>query len=149
MKTYLHKPIKTFTWENSKMFSITSKYFSIFNNKPPASSVADITRDFLTCYSCSYYSSMVACNHFVECTIDLIHYMLNKFKTEFRNFFSHFVSEISHSCFSRFFVKVYIVIASLKRHKNTSLVTFHFLNDIDQKMKSILSFQIYTIANSI
>ena len=26
-----------FTWQNSKMFSITSKYFSIFNNKPPAS----------------------------------------------------------------------------------------------------------------
>ena len=27
----------SFTWENSKMFNITSKYFSIFNNKPPAS----------------------------------------------------------------------------------------------------------------
>ena len=25
------------TLENSKMFNITSKYFSIFNNKPPAS----------------------------------------------------------------------------------------------------------------
>ena len=41
------------------MFSITSKYFSIFNNKPPASWVAHVTRDFLTCYSCSYYSSML------------------------------------------------------------------------------------------
>ena len=39
------------TRENSKMFNITSKCFSFFNNKPPA-------RDFLTCYSCSYYSSM-------------------------------------------------------------------------------------------
>ena len=49
------------TRENSKIFNITSKYFSFFNNKPPASSVADIARDFLTCYTCSYYSSMITC----------------------------------------------------------------------------------------
>ena len=42
------------TWDISKMFHITSKYFSIFNKKPPASWVAHKTRDFLTCYSCSY-----------------------------------------------------------------------------------------------
>ena len=47
------------TRKNSKMFNITSRYFSFFNNKPPASWVALITRDFLTCYSCSYYSSVV------------------------------------------------------------------------------------------
>ena len=47
------------TWENSKMFNITSKYFSFFNNKPPASRVTYITRSFLACYFCSYYSSMV------------------------------------------------------------------------------------------
>ena len=41
------------------MFNITSKYFGTFNNKPPASLVAHITMDFLTCYSCSYYNSMV------------------------------------------------------------------------------------------
>ena len=41
------------------MFNITSKYCSIFNNKPPASWVAHITRDFLTCYSCLYYSSIL------------------------------------------------------------------------------------------
>ena len=41
------------------MFNITSKYFNFFNNKPPASWVAHITRDFLTCYSCSCYSYMV------------------------------------------------------------------------------------------
>ena len=41
------------------MFNITSKYFSIFNNKPPARWVAHIARDFLKCYSCSYYSSVV------------------------------------------------------------------------------------------
>ena len=46
------------TRENSRMFNITSKYFSFFNNKPPASWVVHIARDFLTCYSCSYYSSM-------------------------------------------------------------------------------------------
>ena len=43
------------TRENSKMFNITSKHFSFFNNKPPESWAACITRDFLTCYSCSYY----------------------------------------------------------------------------------------------
>ena len=37
----------SYTRENSKMFYITSKYFSFFNNKPPASRVAHITRDFL------------------------------------------------------------------------------------------------------
>ena len=47
------------TRENSKMFSITSKYFSFFNNKPPANWIAHITRDFLTYYSCSYYSFMI------------------------------------------------------------------------------------------
>ena len=41
------------------MFNITSKYFSFFNNKPPAGWVAHITRNFLTCYSCSYSSSLV------------------------------------------------------------------------------------------
>ena len=50
------------TRENSKMFNITSKYFSFFNNKPPASWVAHITRDFLTCYSSSYFSPMDRAN---------------------------------------------------------------------------------------
>ena len=49
----------SFTWENSKMFNITLKYFSIFNNKPPASWIADITTDFLACYFYSYYSSFL------------------------------------------------------------------------------------------
>ena len=44
------------TRENSKIFNITSKYFRFFHNKPHASWVAHITRDFLTCYSCLYYS---------------------------------------------------------------------------------------------
>ena len=47
-------PTISCTWENSKILNITSKYFSIFNNKPPASWVAHITRDCITCYSCSY-----------------------------------------------------------------------------------------------
>ena len=42
------------------MFNITSKYFSIFNNKkPPAIWVMHIKIDFLTYSSCLYYSSMV------------------------------------------------------------------------------------------
>ena len=37
----------SYTRENSKMFSITSKYFTFFSNKSPASRVAHISRDFL------------------------------------------------------------------------------------------------------
>ena len=50
--------------------------------------------------------------------------MVNKIKIEFKKlFFSYFSTEISHSCFSRIFVKVYIAMGRLKRHKKTSLVT--------------------------
>ena len=79
--------------------------------------------------------------------------MLNKFKTEFKEllffFFSYFFTEISHSCFSRILVKVYILIARIKEHKRlVSWLCFHSLSNIDQTAKSILSFQNYTIANS-
>ena len=40
------------------MFNINLKYFSLFNNKPPASSLTHITKNFFACYSCSYYSHM-------------------------------------------------------------------------------------------
>ena len=46
-------------WENSKIFNVTSKYFSLFNNKLPASWARHITKDFLTCYFCSYYSLVI------------------------------------------------------------------------------------------
>ena len=40
-KAYLHKPVKilhfSHTRVNSKMFNTTSKYFSFFNNRIPAS----------------------------------------------------------------------------------------------------------------
>ena len=39
--------------------SLTSKYLSIFSNKSLACWVVHITRYFLSCYSCSRYSSMV------------------------------------------------------------------------------------------
>ena len=42
------------------MFNIALKYFRIFNNKPPAGWVANKSRDFITCCSCSCYSSMVS-----------------------------------------------------------------------------------------
>ena len=45
------------TCHYAKMFNITSKYFTFFNNKLAACQVAHITRDFIACYSCSYYSS--------------------------------------------------------------------------------------------
>ena len=45
--------------ENLSMFNITSKYFRIFNNTLPASWVEDISRFFLTCYSCLYHRFMI------------------------------------------------------------------------------------------
>ena len=54
------------TRENSKMLIIASKYFSFFNNKPPASWMAHIIKDFLTCYSCSYHSSMIWAKIFAQ-----------------------------------------------------------------------------------
>ena len=58
VKTYLNRPIEILR-KISKIFHINSKYFCLFNNMPLASWLAHITRDFLTCYSCSYYSSML------------------------------------------------------------------------------------------
>ena len=37
------------TRENSKMFNITSNYFSNFNTMPPASWAVHMKRNFLTC----------------------------------------------------------------------------------------------------
>ena len=58
------------TRENSKMFNAISKYFSFF--KPPASWIAHMTRDFLTCYSCSYYSSMLRWSFLIPIWYSLI-----------------------------------------------------------------------------
>ena len=54
------------------MFNITSKCLSSFNNKPSASWVAHITRDFLTCYSCSYYSSVIRPSKHSEHNINIV-----------------------------------------------------------------------------
>ena len=51
-----HDSTFSHTHKNSKMFNITLKYFSFFNNKPPARWVEHITRNF---FSCSYYNSMI------------------------------------------------------------------------------------------
>ena len=60
MKTYLYKPIKILQFLSRGKIQkyLTSKYLSIFNNKPRLSWVAHITRDSLTSYSCSNYNSM-------------------------------------------------------------------------------------------
>ena len=64
------------TRENSKI--LTLKYFSFFNNKPPASWVAHITRDFLTCYFCSYYISMASRSEILEIVLKLVILSLRK-----------------------------------------------------------------------
>ena len=60
-KAYLHRPIKILHFLTPAIIQInlTSKYLRFFSNKPAASSVTDITRDFLTYHSCSYCSFMV------------------------------------------------------------------------------------------
>ena len=61
-KAYLHSPIEIILYFLlPATIQKCSKYFSFFNNKPTASWVAHI-RDFLTCYSFSYYSSMFPIN---------------------------------------------------------------------------------------
>ena len=66
METYLRRPSEILHFlpaRDSKKFHIISKYFCIFNNKTLASWVAHMTREFLTCYYCSYYSVTVPCQH--------------------------------------------------------------------------------------
>ena len=65
------------TRENWKSFNITSKYFSFFNNKPPTSWVAHITRDFLTYYSCLYYSFMI----YFKCKMQILNKNFSTFAT--------------------------------------------------------------------
>ena len=79
---------------------------------------------FLAVFAKGSSNSYVAYKRFVTWKINLMHYMLNKFKIEFRwLFFSYYFTEIHHSCFTRIFVKVHVVMPSLKRHEKTSLVT--------------------------
>ena len=67
MKTYLHKPVKILqVLSCGKTQNITLKFFSIFNRKPLTNWVTHITRDFLTCYSCSYYSPMVLDSFYIK-----------------------------------------------------------------------------------
>ena len=62
------------------MFNINSKYLSFFNNKLPASWVAHIARDFLRCYSCSYYSSMILEVQLgSQYTLSVVEWLLDRF----------------------------------------------------------------------
>ena len=85
--------------EQSSLY-IFLKYFNFFNNTPPASWVAYITRGFLTCYSCLYHSSMVATItlylnfHVVSFYANLLFF--------FYCFWVFFVSFCMFTCFSFF-----------------------------------------------
>ena len=57
----ISKKLKFYIFSQPREFKnvyITLKYFSFFENKPPVSWVAHVTRDFFTC-SCPHYSSMI------------------------------------------------------------------------------------------
>ena len=62
--------------------------------------------------------SYVSCKHFVVCAINLIHYMLNKFRTKFQDFFffSYIITEKKISCGYFFFVKIYIGMSNVNFH---------------------------------
>ena len=78
----------SFTRENSKIFNITSKYFSIFSNKPPAGWVAHITRYFITCYSSLYYSFILTFRQTIECRFTLKHVRCDMIITYSQSLFS-------------------------------------------------------------
>ena len=56
-KVYLRRSTKILHFSTPARIQKCLTWFSFFNKKPTASWVAHIQRDFLTCYSCSYYSS--------------------------------------------------------------------------------------------
>ena len=59
MKTFLHRPIKAPQFPTpGKIQKCLTEIFSFFNKTPPPSCLLHKTRDFVTCYSCSYYSCM-------------------------------------------------------------------------------------------
>ena len=64
---------KTLIFIDQSRFCIFShpQEFSIFNNKPSASWFAYITRNFLTSYSCLYYSSTGICKNRKQPVIDV------------------------------------------------------------------------------
>ena len=72
----------------------------------------------MVAFARSSSNSYIACKHFVTWRINLMHYMVNKINTKFKKlFFPYLSTEVSHSCFSRIFVKVYIAMGRLKRYK--------------------------------
>ena len=91
-KAYLHRPIKILYFLTPARIQ---KYFSFFNNKPPVDWVAHITRDFLTCYYCSYYSSML-------CTIWYCLNNLNNAKNTHGGVLLLLKVTVLHGCFSHF-----------------------------------------------
>ena len=62
MRTHSDKPIKILQNLSREKIEKCLKYFRIFNNNSPASWVKH------TCYSCSYYSSMVNDTHIESCS---------------------------------------------------------------------------------
>ena len=106
------------TRNNSKMFNITPKHFSFFNNKPSASLVTHITRHSLTCYSCSYYSSML--------------------KLSFQSIVipSSFLQQLLLASTLSIFMKVFSFLLPMRRH--LSLLPFIWLSkhDLNSQIES-------------
>ena len=99
-----------------------TKYFSFFNNKLLASWIAHITMDFISCYSCSYYSSMLQHKRFpVNIAKFLRTQILKKsatgyFKQQWRTFacqtgWIFYVMMNNHLCF--IFIRIILVLLLL------------------------------------
>ena len=88
------------------MFNITSKYFSIFNNKPPANWVAHIAKDFLTCFAVHI---IVPCSK--ACWIQQT--FINEFSHMLFTFVYGFMSKVSRKKYSKLIDETGISDASL------------------------------------
>ena len=98
MKSFMHGPIKLLQFITRKRITRknTSQNFNIFNNTPPQVSL--VTRDFLKCYSCSYYSFMALIKAFFFLFLILflaLFYFLNLFISLINSFQNQFLILVS------------------------------------------------------
>ena len=110
------------------MFNVTLKYFSISNNKPPTSWVAHITKDILTCYSCSYYRSMLK-GKFIEIMSSWnlsVSYMIRKLLSRGISRLLC-ITSVKESVFGQVFFKYKLIVSQYFKWKMAEIAGFGLL----------------------
>ena len=122
--------------DNSKMFNISSKYFSIFNNKLPSIWAAHIARDFLTCYSCSHYSYMVRGNH-----LSFMNKTFSKTIMHRTRFWNRYLNENKESIRKNIFTCMLYVHNTMKlsRHEKVCLMRLFHVSTFQEQVFFITS----------